>query len=378
MGAGGAQKWESTAHLLVANDRTSERQHAAPVQRPRAQPSGVAGRSLGWSIAMSQASQPAEPAIPDGDAADAAVIVVNYRTPELVERCLDSVLATAGELRLETVVVDNASDDGSVERLRAANPEASVLAMSENAGFAAGVNAGFRRTRAEFVVLLNPDTEVRPGALRALLARLREHPQTGVAAPLLQDAAGALAANGYRRFPGLLTLAMDLCIPIGYALVHTPSLHPYAMSPAALRAGRTPAWVSGAAIAIRRAAYDQAGALDESFFLYFEETEWQQRLARRGWAIEIVPGAHVAHLMRGGGEDALVHSPYFVTSALRYLRMRGVPVAVSRAVLASSLALSWGTLRAIACLPAKRAKAAAQARAYRSLLTRTLTGPVAP
>ncbi len=306
---------------------------------------------------------------------DGTVVVVNYRTPELVERCLESVHASRGELRLETVVVDNASGDGSVERLRAALPAATVLAMPENRGFAAGVNAGFRHSLAELVVVLNPDTEVRPGALQALLAHLREHPRTGVVAPLLEGPEGRLAPNGYRRFPGLLTVGIDLCLPIGYALAHAPALHPYAMSPAALRAGARPAHVCGAALAIRRRAYVEAGPLDEGFFLYLEETEWQQRVARQGWAIEIVPAARALHLVRGGGEEALAPSPHFVTSALRYLCMQGVPLARSRAVLCVSLALSWATLRAIACLPAKRAKATGQARAYRSLLGRAVRGP---
>jgi N-acetylglucosaminyl-diphospho-decaprenol L-rhamnosyltransferase len=307
---------------------------------------------------------------------DAAVVIVNYGTPELVERCLESVRASCGELSLEVVVVDNASGDGSVERLRALPDPPRVLGMSENRGFAAGVNAGIEHTSAEFVIVLNPDTEVRPGALPALVAHLRAHPRTGVVAPLLEGAGGQLAPNGYRRFPGLLTLAFDLCIPLSYVLVYAPGLHPYAMSPAALLAGRPPAWVSGAAMGIRRAAYAQAGPLDEDFFLYFEETEWQQRVVSNGWAIELAPGARVCHLVRGGGEDALAHSPYFVSSALRYLRMRGVPVALSRAMLSISLLLSWMVLSAIALLPGKRAKAVAQARAYRALLRRTLTVPV--
>jgi GT2 family glycosyltransferase len=311
-------------------------------------------------------------ACPDA-AVDAAVVIVNYRSAALVERCVESVYATAGALALETVVVDNDSQDGSVERLRAALPAATVVAMPTNGGFAAGVNAGFRHSRAELVILLNPDTEVRPGALAALLARLHAHPQTGVVAPLLEDGAGHFAANGYRRFPGLGTLALDLCLPLGYALAYAPSLHPYAMSPAALRAGARPVHVCGAALAIRRSAYVGAGPFDERFFLYLEETEWQRRVARDGWAIELEPSARVCHLVRGGGEEALAPSPHFVVSALVYLRRRRVPTALARLVLASSLALSWATLRLIACLPAKRARATGQARAYRSLLRIALT-----
>ena len=304
---------------------------------------------------------------------DAAIVIVNYRTPELVEQCLASVHATRGELKLKTVIVDNASADGSVERLCHAYPQATVIEMPDNRGFAAGVNAGFRHSSAELVIVLNPDTEVRAGALQGLVAHLCEHSGTGVLAPLLEDADGRLAPNGYRRFPSLFTLGVDLCVPLTYALAHCPALHPYVMSPAALRAGDPPAHVGGAVMTIRRGAYDQAGPLDEGFFLYLEETEWQRRVARCGWAIEVLPAARACHLVRGGGDEALVPSPYFVTSAVRYLRLQGVPVVLSRIVLSISLALSWATLRVIACLPSKRSKAAEQARAYGLLLRRALS-----
>jgi N-acetylglucosaminyl-diphospho-decaprenol L-rhamnosyltransferase len=306
--------------------------------------------------------------VPHAGVPDAAVVVVNYRSAELVERCLRSVAAGSGGLDLEVVVVDNDSRDGSVERLRSALPAAAVVAMSENGGFATGVNAGFRHSRAPLVILLNPDTEVRAGALGALIGLLREHPRTGVVAPLLEDAEGQPASNGYRRFPGLLTLALDLCLPFGYAFAYAPRLHPYAISPAALRAGVQPVHVCGAALAIRREAYEQAGQFDEGFFLYLEETEWQRRVARAGWAVELEPAARVCHLVRGGGEEALAPSPHFVAGALRYLRMQRVPTILARAVFALALALSWATLRLIACVPAKRAQARRQARAYGALL----------
>ncbi len=300
--------------------------------------------------------------------ADAALVIINYRTAELVERCVQSVRATAAALELEVVVVDNDSRDGSAERLRASLPGVTVVAMAENRGFAAGVNAGFGHTRAERVVVLNPDTEVRAGALRALLDHLREHLGTGVVAPLLEDGNGVLSPNGYRRFPGLFTLGLDLCLPLGYALAHAPSLHPYVLSPAKLQAGAPCVHVCGAAMAIRRSAYAQAGPLDESFFLYLEETEWQRRVARAGWAIEVLPSARVCHLVRGGGDGALAPSPHFVAGALRYLHLRGVPTRPAQAVLGLALASSWATLRLIALLPAKRDTARRQARAYRALL----------
>lgn len=300
--------------------------------------------------------------------ADAAIALVNYRTPELVERCLASIRATCGNLSFETVIVDNNSEDGSVERLRAALPDASVVSMPSNAGFAAGVNAAFAHTQAELVVLLNPDTEVRPGALQVLLTRMHEHPRAGIVAPLLEGTDGKLAPNGYRRFPNLVTLTLNLCVPVTYALCYMPGLHFEAMPPAALLAGETPVHVTGAALAIRRLAYEQAGPFDEGFFLYLEETEWQRRVRQSGWDIEIAPDARVCHLVRGGGDEALAPSAHFVKSAVRYLSMRGVPPAISRLAFALSLTSSWATLRLIACLPTKRARARWQARAYLRLL----------
>lgn len=301
---------------------------------------------------------------------DAAVVVVNYGTAELVERCLRSVRESRGQLELETVVVDNASPQDDVARLQAALPWAQVLAMPQNGGFAAGVNAGVAQTTAELVIVLNPDTEVRAGALQAMLTRLAEHPRAGVVAPLLEDADGRLAPNGYRRFPSLLTAALDMCVPAAYLLAGAPALHPYAMAPAALEAGAPTAHVCGAAMALRRSAYLEAGPLDERFFMYFEETEWQSRLVAHGWSIELEPAARVCHLVRGGGEESLAPSPYFVSSAVRYLRMRHVPALLSRATFAAALLSSWATLRLIALLPAKRERARLQARAYLALLGR--------
>lgn len=310
----------------------------------------------------------------DGPPVDAALLIVNYRSADLVAGCVEAVRTADGELALDVVVVDNGSRDGSVERLAAALPEARIVAEAENRGFAAGVNAGMRACEAELVIVLNPDTEVMPGALSMLLTRLRAHPTVGVAAPLLEHSDGSLQVSGYRRFPGLLTLFVELCIPIGYALVRAPALHPYALSPAAMLRGERPAHVYGAALAIRRAAYEQAGPFDERFFLYLEETEWQSRVTAAGWQIELVPDARVRHLVRGGGDRALAPSPYFLASAVAYLRLRGVPAPLSRAVLSVALLCSWATLRAIALLPAKRSTATSQARAYRSLLRAALTG----
>jgi GT2 family glycosyltransferase len=265
-----------------------------------------------------------------------AVVVVNYRTPELTSRCLSSVRAD------EVVVVDNASGDGSVDYLRERHPEATIVARDGNDGFAAGVNAGFAATRADTVVLLNPDTEPRPDALARLAGHLDANPGCGVAAPRLLYGDGTPQPSAYKRPPNLAILTMELCLPVGW-LAEKLRLDPYRVAPSAWRTGARVAHAIGAALAIRRSAYEAAGPLDEGFFLYLEETEWQERVRRAGYTIELVPEAEVVHLVRGGGDESLAPSPHFLTSMRRYLALRGhrprtVGAAIDGALLLARLA----------------------------------------
>ena len=277
---------------------------------------------------------------------DASLVIVNYRTPELTDRCLSLAGEAADGLVLERVVVDNASGDGSAARLRDRHPGLTVVEEPANRGFAAGVNAGFAATSAAFVLVLNPDTEPQPGAFRRLVEHLRRSEGTGVAAPLLQHPGGGVQRNAHRRFPNLLTLFVDFCVPLGYLLALRPELHPHELSEGETERGGAAAHVNGAALAIRRSAYEAAGGFDEGFFMYLEETEWQQRVHRSGWAIEVVPSARVTHLTRAGAGMAAITDRY-LPSVYRYMALQGhrgrsvdlvltVATAMSRATLAAS------------------------------------------
>jgi GT2 family glycosyltransferase len=294
-----------------------------------------------------------------------AVVAVNYGTPELTARCLE---AARREEPDEVLVVDNASPDDSVQGLRAAGLE--VLARPTNDGFAAGVNAGLAATSSAFVVVLNPDTEPRPGALRALVEHLERSPRVGVVAPRLLYPDGTPQPSAYRRFPGLGMLTLDLCLPLGFVAMALPALDPYRVPPKRWRDGLGVAHVSGAAFALRRSAYQAAGPLDEGFFLYLEETEWQQRVRGAGFDVEVLPSAEVVHAMRGGGEAALAPSPHFLVSARRYLRLRGVPAPLIRAAIDGSLLASRVAARAERLLPPERRTGGARARAYDELWRR--------
>jgi GT2 family glycosyltransferase len=300
-------------------------------------------------------------------AADLAIVIVNYRNGDDVLRALESLDAAHDGLALELVVVDNASGDGSAEQIEQGFPGVRLVRNDANRGFAAGVNAGFAASQAPFVLVLNPDTIVEPGALRPLVDHLRSHARTAVVAPLLVHPGGVQQPNGYRRFPSLLTLFAELCVPISYALQLLPIPHPHGLSAAALAAGPRVAHVYGAAFVVRREAYDQVGPLDEGFFLYLEETEWQERVSKAGWAIEIVPAARIVHFVRGGGESSEVPSEHYLESAYRYFGLHGTPAWRVSLVLLAATSLSQVAYLLIGLLPGKREQSARRRRGWADL-----------
>jgi GT2 family glycosyltransferase len=189
-----------------------------------------------------------------------------------------------------------------------------------------------------------------------------------VAAPRLLYPDGRPQPNVYRRFPNLLTLFVDFCAPVGHALAHAPGLHPYVLPPGA-RGRRAVAHATGAALAVRRRAYDDAGPLDEGYFLYLEETEWQRRVRRSGWSVESVPEACVVHRVRGGGEAAEVPSPHYLPSAYRYLRAQGTSETAIDVTLVAGAVTSQLALRAVAALSSSRRRSALrQAEGFRDVV----------
>ena len=294
-----------------------------------------------------------------------AVLLVNYRSADLVSRCLE---ACAGDLPDEVVIVDNASCDDSAELLRERHPFARIVERERNDGFAAGVNTGFAASVAPVVVVLNPDTEPRPGALPKLVAQLARDERLGVVAPRLSHEDGSVQQSAFRRFPGLGMLFIDLCLPAGWLAMRFPRLDPYRVPPASLRDGSRVAHVIGAALAVRRSAFEAAGPLDEGFFLYLEETEWQRRVTDAGYEIAVVPSAEVIHLVRGGGTQALAPSPHFLASMRRYLTLRGIPRRVTDTAITVALLLSRLAARAEGLVIAsERRTGGARAAAYDQL-----------
>lgn len=261
------------------------------------------------------------------------VVIVSFNTRALLRDCLESLRGCAVPLRI--VVVDNASADGSAAMVRECFPDAELLALERNLGFAAGTNAGIRHLGAgekeasagdgvaaagplppEFVLLLNPDTVVQPGAIEALHAFLQAHPRVGAVGPRLLNPDGSVQAAAF-RFPTLAMTALDL-FPPGEVLpgrLYNSWWHgrypqePHASAPFPID------HPLGACILTRRAVLETVGLLDEQFFMYAEEVDWCYRVRAAGWAIWQEPLARVTHVggaatrqFRGAMQIALYRS----------------------------------------------------------------------
>jgi N-acetylglucosaminyl-diphospho-decaprenol L-rhamnosyltransferase len=239
------------------------------------------------------------------------VVIVNYRTSGLVIDALKSLEAEVAALPgLCVLVVDNASGDGSAERLTDAVREhdwldwASVLALDQNGGFAAGNNAAIRPglesgAPPRYVLLLNPDTVVRSGAVRTLFDFMESRPDVGLAGSRLEDPDGTPQQSAF-RFPCILgELEAGLHLRIASRLLARWA----AASPVKDHAGPTD-WVAGASLIVRREVFETVGLLDEGYFLYYEEVDFCRRALLAGWPCWYVPQSRVVHLV---GQSSGLH-----------------------------------------------------------------------
>jgi N-acetylglucosaminyl-diphospho-decaprenol L-rhamnosyltransferase len=263
------------------------------------------------------------------------VVVVNYRSAPWTELCL---AALGPELLglgpdAEAVVVDNASGDGSSDRLRrfvADQPWADrvrIVDAPENGGFSYGNNLAIEPWLAarptdpdDAVMLLNPDTEVLPGSLRTLLAFMATHPHVGIAGARLEHPDGRPQACSFRFLGAATEIAEAVDFgPLTRLLSRWTVLAPPA--PVPMRVD----WVSGAAMLVRRTVFDAVGLMDEGFFLYFEELDFTRRAADAGFECWHVPAARIVHHVgRTTGvtseeNAARRRPPYWFASRQRYM-----------------------------------------------------------
>ena len=263
--------------------------------------------------------------------ADATAVTVTYNGLPWIERCLESLRG------VETIVVDHGSTDGTLELVREKFPDVRLLEQG-NAGFGAGMNAGFRAAgRPRYYLSINSDAWLLADALERLVAFADAHPDAAIVGPRHRNPDGSLQRT-VRGFPTLWRLATEY--------LYLRKLAPRTAAFTAFYAGgfdhdrsQRVEWVSGSCFLVRREAAEQVGLFDEDFFMFQEETDWFYRFHRAGWSVWFTPEAEVVHVggaTHGGrmwSENACGHVRWFAKH-----RGRG-QAAAARAVLLAGLSV---------------------------------------
>lgn len=219
-----------------------------------------------------------------------SIIIINWNTRQILSECLHSVRATCQGLDYKVIVVDNASTDGSIAMLREDFPEVQVIQNQTNVGFARANNQAMQASTGEYLLLLNSDACLLPGALAQLLGLGQTVPDAGIMGAMLINPDGTFQAS-HTVFPNL---RREFLILNGLGRVLFGRWFP-SQGPEAEKGPRSVDYVEGACLFVRRTAYEQVGGLDETFFMYSEEVDWCYRMKKVGWTVWYQPDARVLH-----------------------------------------------------------------------------------
>ncbi|RMH01890.1 MAG: glycosyltransferase family 2 protein [Chloroflexi bacterium] len=295
-----------------------------------------------------------------------SIIIVSWNTRDLLAGCLESVFANPPDAPFEVWVVDNASADDSVAMVRRQFPRVRLLENATNVGFAQANNLAVSRCQGEYVLLLNPDTVVQPGALNALVQFMDRHSDAGAAGSMLLNPDGSLQVSCHPA----PTLKREL-----WRLFHLDRMWAYGRYPMhtwPVDMPREVDVIQGASFIVRRQILDEIGLLDGDYFMYSEEVDLCYRLQKAGWRLYWVPQSRVIHF--GGQSTRQVAAEMFLQlylGKLKYFRKhygRFAGVAYKGILLAATLARLMLTPLAWLQKPPARERNLLLARHYGRLL----------
>ena len=249
---------------------------------------------------------------------DLSIVIVNWNTREDLLICLESLVQKGGHVSKEIFVIDNGSQDGSGKEVRKCFLNVHLIENLQNVGFARATNQGIMASSGRYLLLLNPDTQIKEGTLETLTAFMDAHPEAGVAGAQLLNSDGS-KQNSIANFPSLATELLNKNVLRWFFPKTFPGKEKDYVGPLEVDS------VIGACMIVRRQALDQVGPLDEDYFLFLEETDWCYRMKKVGWKVYHVPQAEIYHFQgrSAGIEREKAKIEYYQSRYLFFKKNRG-------------------------------------------------------
>lgn len=244
---------------------------------------------------------------------DILVVVVTWNSAQWITDCLKSLTNDLNTFYYQTVVVDNASTDQTIDLIQNQFPEVIVIKNILNEGFARACNKALLECQSEYVLFVNPDTRVIPGMTDALVTFMKEHPEAGAIGPTLLSTDGSLQLSG-NTFPSLRNILFE-SFYLDRLFPNTRFFGSHKRSHLDRSEVCKVDWTMGSCLFARKEALDKTGSFDDRFFLFFEETDLCLRLKKAGYEIYIIPEAKIVH---GGGSSQLKN--YSANKIIHYHR----------------------------------------------------------
>lgn len=224
-----------------------------------------------------------------------SIVILNYKSQGHLRQGLRYLKTSSFPFELEVIVVDNGSGDNSAAVTAKEYPSAVYIGLPKNRGYSTGNNVGLRQATGDYIMILNPDTSIVPGAIEELIKYLDEHSRVGIVAPKLINPDGSTQLSG--------ALFQSFWIPLwrrswlGNMPGPKQQLKRFFIQDWDRTTSRAVGWALGACFMIRRSAMNEIGYFDESFFLYFEDVDYCRRMWTKNWEVHYVASAEIIHYL---------------------------------------------------------------------------------
>ena len=234
-----------------------------------------------------------------------SIIIVHYRNPALLKLCLNSILhpgsPEATSETTEIIVVDSATTRESRDMVRENFSKVKLIPVEYNTGYAKGVNIGINESSGKFILILNQDTVVSPGAIDKMVNFIKDRPDIGLLGPQILNLDGSIQNSCFRYYTPLLIPIRRTFI--GRFKVFKKKVADFLMADADMNKLQAPDWISGAAMLTTREAVEKVGLMDERFFFYFEDVDWAKRFWQNGYKVIYYPSAKIYHALGRGSKS---------------------------------------------------------------------------